>query len=338
MRKLSPLPEGKLPIDALAQVLSSISSRKLVIAPQIGVDVGITRSQGKYIVSSSDPITGTEKRLAWHAVNVSANDVATSGIMPDTINVVAMFPRNTNTSEIRSFMKEIDKTARKLDIAVAGGHTEITPYLTRPIIVITAFGSGDRFITSAGAKRDDSILMTKTAGIEGTSILAGLPGVQSLVSKKVLSRGKNLLTRISILEEARTAFDSGVVNAMHDVTEGGVIGAALEMSMASKLGFELNVDSIPVDDCTRKICSSIKVDPLRLLSSGALLIACPAKFGPRVTSLLERKHIECSMIGRFLARRQDRILVVNEQRNKLEEASVQDELWQSLKKYSTKYV
>ena len=58
---------------------------------------------------------------------------------------------------------------------MAGGHTEITPKLDRTIVVVTAIGSGDAFVTSGDAKEGDSLLLTKTAGIEGTSILAKLP-------------------------------------------------------------------------------------------------------------------------------------------------------------------
>src|SRR5487761_341513 len=138
------LPEGKLPVEILETLLRSFSgSRKnLIVPPSIGVDVGVTNTRGKYIVTSSDPITGTEKRMGWHAVNVSANDVATSGIMPDTLNVVGLFPKTTTVKAIKNLMTEINKTANHLGIAVAGGHTEITPHLTRPIVVVTAIGSG----------------------------------------------------------------------------------------------------------------------------------------------------------------------------------------------------
>ena len=76
-------------------MLQSMNSKDLVVAPNIGIDVGVTRSKGKYLVSSSDPITGAVERIGWHAVNVSANDVATSGIMPDTLNIIALFPEDT---------------------------------------------------------------------------------------------------------------------------------------------------------------------------------------------------------------------------------------------------
>ena len=178
-------------------------TRGLVVGPSLGVDVGVTRSRGKYLVSSSDPITGAVERIGWHAVNVSANDVATSGIMPDTVNIIALFPENTRRATVARVMDEINDSAADLGITVAGGHTEITPNLSRAIIMVTAFGSGNKFVTSSGARSRDSILLTKTAGIEGTSILSKLPSVARLVEPKILTRGTNLLNKLSVMRDAK---------------------------------------------------------------------------------------------------------------------------------------
>jgi len=314
-------------------MLKSMPSRDLAVPPEIGVDVGVTRSKGKYIVSSSDPITGAVERIGWHAVNVSANDVATSGIMPDTLNVIALFPEGTSSSGIEAVLNEIDESAEALGISVAGGHTEIAPSLNRPIIAVTAFGSGDSFVTAADAQAEDSILITKTAGIEGTSILSGLPAAEKLVNAEILRRGRDLLKRLSILKEAKTAFSTGKVHAMHDLTEGGVVGCTLEMSLASKLGFELYEDQVPLDEATIEICSKLKLDPLRLIGSGSLLIACATPDSVTIKDRLSAENIPCAEIGKFQDAAKGRWIVVKGKREKLTGMSVQDEIWPALSKY-----
>ncbi len=332
MQNVTELPEGKLPIDFLKPMLDSFERGNLVVSPSVGVDVGVTRSKGRFLVSSSDPITGTEKRIGWHGVNVSANDVATSGIMPDTLSMVAMFPPRTRTGVIIGVIEEIKKTAKGLGITVAGGHTEITPGLVKPIIVITCFGSGDKFVTAANAKPGDSILMTKTAGIEGTSILANLPKVARSVSSSAATRGGNLIRSLSIVNDAKHAFSTGHVHAMHDVTEGGVIGAVFEMGLASHLGFVLESDIIPVDPATREISDSLGIDPLRLIGSGALLIACSSKTESKVIHTLVSKGIRCTKIGRFFPLRRGRTLIRAGRQLVVTEESIQDELWPTLRK------
>ena len=57
---------------------------------------------------------------------------------------------------------------------VLGGHTEVTPGLPNVIISLTAIGRAAKsaYVTSSGAKPGHDILMSKSAGLEGTSILA----------------------------------------------------------------------------------------------------------------------------------------------------------------------
>lgn len=314
-------------------MLGSIAKGNAIVPAKVGVDVGVTRTRGKYLVSSSDPITGTDKKMGWHAVHVSANDVATSGIMPDCLSIVAMFPPKTKIEGIMTVVKEISRTAEKLGITVSGGHTEITPSLVKPIVVVTCFGSGNRFVTSAFAKAGDSILMTKTAGIEGTSILANLPKVKKSLSRRSLSKASAMIKSLSILPEARLAFGTGRIHAMHDVTEGGVIGAVFEMSISSGLGFELDAELVPVKPATKQVCNLLDIDPLKLIGSGALLIACPELSQSIVERVLRSNGIWCTRIGRFLSSKKTRVLLASSQRLQLTEASIQDELWPALAKH-----
>jgi hydrogenase expression/formation protein HypE len=330
------LPEGKLPIEVLEPLLHSLSGSRnnLVVPPSIGVDVGVTKTKGKYLVTSSDPITGTAKRIGWYAVNVSANDVATSGVMPDSLSVVSLFPSGTSKDQISSIIGEIDSTARDLGITVTGGHTEITPGLNRPIIVVTCFGSGDKFVTASMARKNDVILMTKTAGIEGTSILSRLNKVRQALSPLILKEAENLIQKLSIVPEARLAFSTGKVHAMHDTTEGGTIGCLVEMSLASNLGFELELDCVQIDDSTRKICKLLSIDPLKLIGSGSLLIACPEKDQGQILKSMNKNGIECRKIGRFLPKKARRILKRKDGiSSNVVDVSIQDELWPTLSKY-----
>ncbi len=331
------LPEGKLPVDVLDRILNSLSrnGKNLVVPPSIGVDVGVTKSKGKYLVTSSDPITGTVKRIGWYAVNVSANDVATSGIMPDSLSVVSLFPSGFSSKQIKSIIVEIDETAHSLGITMTGGHTEITPGLHRPIVVVTCFGSGDKFVTASMAREGDAILMTKTAGIEGTSILSRLKIVRSSLEPSIIRRGENLIEQLSIVREANLAFTTEKVHAMHDTTEGGILGCLVEMSLSSKLGFELEEEKVFVDASTTMICDLISLDPLKLIGSGSLIISCSPRDESSIIQTVKSAGIQCTRIGTFMARNKGRILIgANGKLLRIKDVSIQDELWPALNKYS----
>ncbi|MDG6900785.1 MAG: hypothetical protein JRM80_02325 [Nitrososphaerota archaeon] len=226
------------------------------------------------MVVSADPITGASEEIGTYAVRVAANDVATSGNAAQFLESVVLLPDGSTSSKLEEIARQMHGAARDSGIAILGGHTEVTPGLRAPVIVATVFSFVDGFVTSAGAKEGDVLMMTKTAGLEGTSELARehrFP--KGSVPSPVIGRARRYIDQIDVTAEAVAAYRTGKVHAMHDCTEGGVTGAAYEMSLASKLGFTLRSSEVPVSSETTKICSHLSIDPLRLIGSGSLLLA-----------------------------------------------------------------
>jgi len=75
---------------------------------------------------------------------------------------------------VDSITSQIDTALRELEAMVIGGHSEYTPGLDRPIISMTALGlvEKDKLVLTSGARVGDYVVMTKSAAVEGTSILA----------------------------------------------------------------------------------------------------------------------------------------------------------------------
>jgi hydrogenase maturation factor len=220
----------------------------------------------------------------------------------------------------------MDRTASALGITIVGGHTELTPGLTRPIVITTAFAFASSYVTAADAKAGDSILITKSAGVEGTGICASDPSVfHGKVEAGVLRRAKGFFRKLSVVDEAAAAYATGAVHAMHDCTEGGVLGAVFEMSRASGMGFELRESAIPVAVETAKVCAVLKLDPLRLISSGTLLIAVEAGREEEVRRAVKEAGSKASVVGRF--RRGRRELIHEDGSIEEIEDAPTDELW-----------
>jgi hydrogenase expression/formation protein HypE len=329
----SPNLHRRSPFEIRKPSFDSASLGSLSVIPNEGNDIGAVMTQGKYLICSSDPITGAVDRIGWYAVNVSANDVATSGVTPQILSLVALFPEGTPTSEINRVMREVDETARGLNIQVGGRQTSLCSTVERTLLMVTAFGSGDEFVTSADAKPDDAILLTKTAGIEGTSILAKIPSIVEVVGREVCAEGAKLIDSLSVIKDAEIAFNTGKVHAMHDATEGGVLGSILEMSYASDLGFEVDADSVPLANSTRKICNKISIDPLKLIGSGSLIISCPKAASQGIKADLDSSSTRCTEIGKFVPKNKGRWVLRSNKKERFGADSIQDELWPTLSKY-----
>ena len=117
------------------------------------------------------------------------------------------------------------------------------------------------------------------------------------------------------------------MHAMHDCTEGGVLGATYEMSLASGLGFELWENRIPVASATREMCRKLGLDPLKLIGSGSLLIATAQRNKERVRRAVRRTTL-VTEVGRFTKR--GRHLYTGDGRRRVVSAAPEDELWRTL--------
>ncbi|MEM0119968.1 MAG: AIR synthase-related protein [Thermoprotei archaeon] len=235
---------GKLPSRVLERyVLSRLGARsdRVVLGPMVGVDFAAIRLGEGYLIVSSDPVTGALDHVGWIAVNVCANDVATSGNPPRFLQVVLLLPEGTTKRYLSEITREVDSASKKLGLTVVGGHTEVTRGLRHPIVCATCFTHAEKYVSANGARVGDKIILTKTAGLEGTAILGG-------------AQAGELLDNLSVVGEAVEAFRMGGVDAMHDCTEGGVLGALYEMAKASGVGFVVYEDKIPVHPLTRTLC------------------------------------------------------------------------------------
>lgn len=302
---------GKLPNEVLQSlVLNNIkgSRKEVLVRPSIGEDCAAVDFGQELCVISSDPITGTDNEIGTIAVHVSCNDIAASGAEPIGIMVTMLIPPNASETNLEKVIKQLSVTAASLNVDIIGGHTEVTDAVNRFVISITAVGRtiGKKVIKTSGAVPDDDLILTKYAALEGTSILAHehhseLAGV--LGNDTVLTAQK-LIEQISVIKEGMIAARHGA-HAMHDVTEGGVLGAVWEMCDASGCGAEVFEELIPILDETKEICRHFNINPLKLISSGSMLIS--AKDGASLVDELHKNGIKASIIGKTTACK-DRLL------------------------------
>jgi hydrogenase expression/formation protein HypE len=113
---------------------------------------------------------------------------------------------------------------------------------------------------------------------------------------------------------------------MHDPTEGGVLNGLWEMAEASRLGVEIWADRIPVARETSKICSTLRLDPLKLMSSGCLLAAVAPRSVGLVVKVLRSRGVMVSEVGRVRPRDKGRFVLEDGKRVDLV-AVPQDELY-----------
>jgi hydrogenase expression/formation protein HypE len=331
------LPAGKIPIDILKDVVFKnlgAARSEVLLGPSAGIDGAILDFGGKNAIVSMDPITGAVERIGWEAINVNANDIATFGVEPAFFFSCIMLPEGADSKIIETISTQMHNAAKELGIAIVGGHCESTPGLANPIVVGCIMGLTEKgkYVTAAGAKSGDKIILTKSAGIEGTAILASDRAEQlgKVFSPDFIENAKNFYSQISVVKDALTAYRTGGVHAMHDPTEGGVLNGIHEMADAAGLGARVFEEKITVEPETAKICRFFEIDPLQLISSGALLIAAEPESTKKIIANLAEQHIYADVIGEFNPNPAKRILMHKDDTAEMLPRPASDHLWIAL--------
>ncbi|NMA04452.1 MAG: AIR synthase [Clostridiales bacterium] len=321
---------GKIPVEVLKEIIfSNIKHRRpeVLVRPNIGEDCAVIDFDEYVCVMSTDPITAAIKDIGSLAVHISCNDIASSGAEPLGIMLTALAPPGTTKEDLDYVMAEANKAAASINVEIIGGHTEITNSVNRMIISATAMGKlpKDKLILTKGAKVGDAVFMTKHAGLEGVSIIAGdlEEQLRDKVDYDVIKTAQGFAKDISVVKEGVLAGNIGV-NSMHDVTEGGVLGALWELAEASEVGMEVYGDNINIRQETVEICRVFSINPMKLISSGVMIMTISENKKDLLVKAFKKENIELTEIGRVTDK--ERIIIKGEERQQLLPPDV-DELY-----------
>jgi hydrogenase expression/formation protein HypE len=254
---------------------------------------------------ATDPITFATSEIGYYSVMVNANDIAASGAEPRWFTVTILLPEQGATEALaNTIFSQIHQACEQLRISVVGGHTEITSGLDRPILVGQMMGEVNKgeLISTAGAKPGDRVLLSKGICIEGTSLLARERGGELLsrgISKDVIKKAQHFLfdPGISVVEEARIAVTEGQVNAMHDITEGGLADGLHELAVAAGVKIVVEESRIPVYAESKILCDMYGLNPLGVIGSGGLLVTAPYREADRILKAAQSQGVNMTDIG-----------------------------------------
>ncbi len=321
------LPVGKLRPAFLEAVLTRYPPKdpRVVVGPRIGEDAAVLDMGDRFLVATTDPITFATEDLAWYALQVNANDIAVRGAQPKWFLATLLLPEGrTDEATVERLFEDITTACEELEVALVGGHTEVTSGLERPIVVGTMLGevAKDKLVITGGARVGDAIVLTKGVPLEGAALIAREKEAELRargIRPAVIARAKGFLRQpgLSVLPEAEIACELATVHAMHDPTEGGVATALHELAAAAGVGLRIDKSRITVLPEGAELCRAFGLDPLGTIASGALLMTLsPAEAG-MVIHALAREGIDSHYIGQVVPREEGLSLVDGNHREPL---------------------
>src|SRR3990172_698005 len=271
-------PMGKVSRSFFETVIARHLGRRrndVLVGPANGVDVGVVRlADGRAMISTTDPIYIVPpygwKRAAWFAFHILASDLTTSGVAPQYVTLDWNLPMDIEDDQIETMLRVIDRECKKYGASIVTGHTGRYEGCAYPMVggaTFLAVAPKDGWVTSDMARPGSRLLVTKTAALEATAILANtFPHiVQRHLDPEKTRRAQALFDSMSTVEDALAAAAVGLskdgVWAMHDATEGGVRNAVWEMAQASALGVDVDLTTVPVDPAVAAACRVFGMDP-----------------------------------------------------------------------------
>jgi len=311
---------GKLSKKDLDEMLTCVKrDRRVIVPPRSGFDSGVHLLENdKCIVISADPCVGVPlKWFGWLLVHYAASDVALFGAKPEFCTITLLGPQSTKSETFAHVMRQVCTAANELCMAIITGHTGTYEELSTLTGVCTAYGviSRNKLLTPSSAKPGDFVYCTKPLGQE---VAVNFSLTHKAAATKIFGTEKtrkleNQVEMESCVKEAMLLAKIDGVHAMHDATEGGLITALNEMADASKVGFRIDYENIPLAEGVQELRSRFALSEKQLLSmssTGTILAAVSPEAAERVENVLRQNGIHPARLGTF-TRSTRRILMKN---------------------------
>jgi hydrogenase expression/formation protein HypE len=302
---------GKIDLDAFTSFLLPRLGKKddsVIVPPRTGIDAAVIDiGHDRVLIIAEDPIFAIPNQplemFGWYTVHIGASDVAVMGVKPRYMTYSLLMPPETNEEDFHTIVDAIHRAAVELGIAIVGGHTGYYPGFASPTIGgVTVFAIADKhaYVTPAGAKAGDDVILTKGPAIETAGILAVIRETELLKNypPPLVEKAKALCMQMTVVKDALLAMESGGVTAMHDATEGGVIGGLFEIASASGAGMEIHEEAFVYSEEVRMVCEAFGIDPLAAIAEGSLLITARPDHSKGILHKLSASGIEASVIGK----------------------------------------
>ncbi len=311
------LPAGKLPAAFLQRLLAQYPHA----LRNFEREAAVLELEDRRLLAKTAPITSAIETLGHHAVHVTANAVACLGGEPKWFMATLLLPEHkTDEALAENFFQQIHHACETTAIAWCGGHAEITAAVSQPLIIGTMLGEAPRArqYGPAQIQPGDLILLAKALAVEATALIGRekFAALAEIFEADFAQRCQGFWhdPGISILQEAKVAWQVPGIHALHQPVAGGLANAMHAVLEEKKLGVELVSAHIPLYPETKLLCEKFQLDPLGLNAAGALLVVGEAEACAQALRHYHAANIPAALIGRVLLEEEGRWLLEENER------------------------
>ena len=220
-----------------------------------GLDGGRIPMTGRTVVSHSPSIGVPIEALGFFAFHYAASNVAARLAVPRHLVLGIYLPPRTREGVLRTIAGGLGKEARRHGVTVIAGQTATYRGVEMPLVTATCLGEPARRPESP--RGGDRVIVVGAVGMEALWLRA-------------LSRGEGGegWRRLTPLPAALALQEIDGIRLMHDVSEGGLKGALLEVAGAVEMRIEVDSRSVVYAEGAE----GLDQDVLRAPSFGSLVV------------------------------------------------------------------
>lgn len=297
-------------------------NQHIVEGPGSGADASVIELMGQRVAVVSNPVTVNCENQAIVGISRVLNDVAAKGAAPAVIMAVLLLPTGYTEKHLKELMRDIDWCCREHDVVLAGGHTEVTPYVNAPCVTFTCIGEM-RESATLRPKPGQELYMVGPVGLEGAYILARQKKKEILERYTQVFYEKCCVKAEELFQEKaiQKVLEHGAAY-VHNLSTGGVQNGMWELAAYGNVGLDVDLKAIPVRQEIIELCELFELNPYQLSSGGSFLMTIENSCD--IVNILRKHDIEAHRIG-CTTDRKERILR-NEDEERFMEEPKPDEL------------
>jgi hydrogenase maturation factor len=212
-----------------------------------------------------------------------------------------LLPVGTEDADVEALFNLMHDALTDVGATLVGGHTEITPAVTQPVVVGQMLGISEtrRFVATAGARPGDVVVQIGVVPIEGTAVLTAEHRPQLVgIDDATMCAATSALDEpgISVTDAALAAAELGAT-ALHDPTEGGLAAGLHELAGRAEVAVIVDRERILWFAPGVAVCTELGADPWATLASGALIATFPADHADAAVADLTNRGHQVAIIG-----------------------------------------
>jgi thiamine-monophosphate kinase len=276
-----------------------------------GDDAAVTVPGGATATSVDALVEGVHFRrdgtalgqIGAKALATALSDLAAMGAEPGEAYVAITVPPDLDEDGCLEAVDGIVALAAATQTTLAGGDVTRGPVLAFAVTVVGHASAADRFVSRAGARPGDSLVLTGELGGAGAGLLAAGAEVPGLGEEIAAGLARRQLEPVPRLAAGRALAAAGAT-AMIDVSDG--LGAdAGHLAAASEVGLQIAAEELPLAEGVAEVAAALGRDPLQLAVSAGedyeLLAALPP--GGDLEALGESAGVAIARVGEVVAGR-----------------------------------